>query len=105
MSEVKKFRISLPEDLDAKYVNIAFISHTPQEFILDFASVLPQIENQKINTRLIFSPIGLKMFAQALLENLQRYENVFGEIKIPRGQTLADQLFKTTEQKDPPKED
>ena len=104
MAEIKKITISVPEDLTAKYVNMSYISHTPQEFILDFASLLPGIKEPKINPRLVFSPLGAKLLVQALNENLRRYENTFGEIKIPRGHSLADQLFKTSGPKEPPAE-
>ncbi len=104
MAEIKRITISVPEDLTARYVNMSYISHTPQEFVLDFASIMPGIKEPKINTRLVFSPIGAKLLVQALTENLRRYESNFGEIKIPRGHSLADQLFRTSSPKEPPEE-
>ena len=53
---------------------------------------------------MVFSPLGAKLFLQALTENLLRYEKNFGEIKIPRGHSLADQLFRTADPKDPSEE-
>ncbi len=103
MADIKKITITVPEDLPATYVNMSYISHTPQEFILDFAGMLPGIK-PKISTRLVFSPLGAKLFLQALTENLLRYEKNFGEIKIPRGHSLADKLFRTADPKDPSEE-
>lgn len=105
MAEIKKITISVPDDLPTQYVNMSYITHTPQEFILDFASILPGIKQPKINTRLVFSPLGAKLLIQALNENLRRYESNFGEIKIPRGHSLADQLFRTADPKDSPEEE
>jgi hypothetical protein len=48
-----------------------------------------------VNTRLLLSPLGMKLVQRALNENVKRYEAAFGEIKIPQGTTLADQLFKS----------
>lgn len=104
MAEIKKITISVPEDLSARYVNMSYISHTPQEFVLDFASILPGIPEPKINTRLVFSPLGAKLLLQALNENVRRFESHFGEIKIPIGHSLADQLFRSSGAKEPPEE-
>ena len=104
MAEIKKITISVPEDLSARYVNMSYISHTPQEFVLDFATIMPGIKEQKINTRLVFSPLGAKLLVQALNENLRRFESNFGEIKIPQGHSLADQLFRASGAKEPPEE-
>ena len=68
MEEIKKITISVPEDLTAKYVNMSYISHTPQEFILDFASLLPGIKEPKINTRLVFSPLAQNFGAKLLMK-------------------------------------
>jgi hypothetical protein len=43
------------------------------------------------------SPLGAKLFAQAIKENLAKYESLFGEIAIPGGTSLADHLFRTPE--------
>jgi len=86
--------ISLPEDLVAKYSNVARISHTPSEIILDFSAMLPGVRPE-ILARIIMSPVGAKMFMAALAENLARYESTFGVIQIPTVQsTLATDLFK-----------
>ena len=99
MPTINRIPISIPEDLEPKYVNVCFIAHTPREFVLDFATTLPG-PPPKINTRLILSPIGAKLLINALQENLKRYEEDYGEINIPRGVSLADKLFNMN----PPKE-
>lgn len=95
MPELNPLQIRLPEDLQAKFVNMVRISHTPGEFILDCLALLPGAEGPKVETRLVFSPLGLKMMQQAINENVRRYEAAFGEIRLPQpGHTLADDLFK-----------
>ena len=86
--------IDLPDDLDSKYVNFVRISHTASEFILDFSLLLPGVKQPKVDARLVMSPTAAKLFLRALTENLSRYESKFGEIKIPRTQSLADDLFR-----------
>ncbi len=86
--------IDLPDDLDSKYVNFARISHTASEFILDFSLLLPGVKKPTVDARLVMSPTAAKLFLHAITENLQRYESKFGEINIPRSQSLADDLFR-----------
>lgn len=93
MPEAKPIHIILPEDLKPVFVNMVRIAHTPGEFVLDLTSVLPGVEEPKVNTRIILSPLGMKLMQQAINENLKRYESTFGEIRLPRGHTLADDLF------------
>lgn len=97
MAEIKSFVMRLPDDLEAKYVNIVYILHTPREFVLDFATMLPGVKDPKVNTRLVLSPLSMKLMQQAINENVRRYEAQFGEIAIPQGHSLADQLFKPPE--------
>jgi hypothetical protein len=47
-----------------------------------------------VTTRVIMSPVGLKLLVQALTENLSRYEATFGQINLPSGTSLADHLFR-----------
>jgi hypothetical protein len=83
-----------PEALKAIYANLVRISHSPGELVFDFAQLLPGDANAEIITRVLMSPIGAKLFYHALGENLQRYESVFGEIRLPGDGSLASTLFK-----------
>ena len=89
-----RITIELPKDLDARYANIAFITHTPAEMIIDFAQVLPRTPKGQIVSRIIMSPIHAKSFLNALQNNVANFERQFGEIKIPQQPHLADQLFR-----------
>jgi hypothetical protein len=83
----------LPPDLPLEYVNIVRIAHSPSELVFDFANLLPGAETAPITSRIIMSPLGAKLFQRALTENLARFESAFGEINIPGGSTLAENLF------------
>lgn len=96
MSERPNLPFIVPDELEPRYINTAYISHTPHEFILDFATMMPGLSSLKLNTRLILSPLTMKLTQRAINENIARYEAVFGEIRIPRGHTLADELFRDT---------
>lgn len=102
MPEIKQLNITLPPDLEARFVNIVRISHTPGEFILDFTAILPGVEEPKVSSRIVLSPLGLKLMQQAINENVRRYETIFGEIRMPSGHTLADDLFNARGNQFPP---
>ena len=89
----KRITIELPKDLEAVYANIAFITHTPAEMVIDFAQVLPRTPKGQIVSRLIMSPMHAKSFLNALQTNIQNYERQYGEINVPKQPNLADQLF------------
>ena len=90
----QRVSIEIPKDLEAVYANIAFISHTPAEIILDFAQFLPRTPKGSVKARVIMSPMHAKMLQNALAQNIANYERQFGEIKIPQQPSLADQLFR-----------
>jgi hypothetical protein len=90
----QRVSIEIPNELEAVYANIAFISHTPAEIVLDFAQFLPRMPKGSVKARVIMSPMHAKMLQHALAQNITNYERQFGEIKIPHQPTLADQLFR-----------
>ncbi len=64
------------------YSNLAIISHSPAEIIIDFTKILPGIPKAKVLSRIIMTPQHAKLFLNALRDNLEKFENKFGEIKI-----------------------
>jgi len=92
--------LRMPEGLQTKYSNMARISHTPSEMVFDFATMLPGIHPEVV-ARILMSPMGAKMFLQALTENVARYETNFGVIKLPVGTSdLASSLFRNVQPPD-----
>ena len=65
--------------------NLAIISHSATEFILDFASVLPGLPKAKVRSRVILAPEHAKRLLLSLQENVARYENTFGPIPVRQG--------------------
>lgn len=88
----KRISIDIPKELEAVYANVAFISHTPAEVVLDFAQVLPRSARGQVKARVIMSPMHAKMLQKALAQNIANYERQFGEIRLPL--SLADQFFR-----------
>jgi hypothetical protein len=88
--------IETPADLEPIYANLARIAHAPTEFVMDFARFLPGDTRAAVTARMIMSPVGTKLFLQALAENVARYEAAFGSINLPTGSgTLAEHLFRS----------
>lgn len=87
----QKIAIDIPKDLEPVYANVAFISHTPAEIIVDLAQVLPRTSRGKVVSRVIMSPMHAKLLMRALGQNIANFERQFGEIRFPRN--LADELF------------
>lgn len=69
------------------YSNLAIITHSSSEFILDFARMLPGTPKAEVASRIIMTPEHAKRLFMALSDNLSKYESQFGEINInnPKG--------------------
>jgi hypothetical protein len=63
------------------YTNLALLSHTETEFVLDFIYIQPQAPKAKVRARVLSNPVHTKRLLAALQENIQRYEEKFGVIK------------------------
>lgn len=84
MSDQKeqKINIELPEDIaEGVYSNLAIITHSHSEFIIDFVNVMPGVPKAKVKNRIILTPQHAKRLMKALMENISKYERTFGEIK------------------------
>jgi hypothetical protein len=64
------------------YSNLAIITHSPAEFIIDFTRVVPGVPKAKVQSRIITTPQHAKMLMKALQDNIEKFEARFGEIKI-----------------------
>ena len=92
--------ISIPLNLEAVYSNLARITHSPSEFIFDFAQMLPAMKGPFIKTRGLLSPLTAKLIYKALGDNLAKYESSYGEIALPGNSSLADSLFSSSQDGD-----
>ena len=81
----KNLNIDLPEDLaEGVYVNLAMISHSPEEFVMDFIRVAPGVPKAKVKSRVVMTPQHAKRFLGALIENVERFEKAHGHIAMSR---------------------
>ena len=77
-----QLNIELPEDIaEGIYSNLAVISHSNAEFILDFIRILPGVPKGKVKSRMILAPSHAKRLMRALQDNVKKYEQNFGTIK------------------------
>lgn len=86
MSEENKqganqINIELSEEIsEGVYSNLAIISHSHSEFILDFVRMLPNVPKAKVKSRIIITPEHAKRFLKAFADNLKKYEAQHGTI-------------------------
>ncbi|GBD94003.1 hypothetical protein BMS3Abin05_01599 [bacterium BMS3Abin05] len=82
-NQPQQINVELGEkEAEGIYSNLALISHSPAEFVIDFTRMLPGVPKARVYARIIMTPQHAKSFLQALKENVHKYEEQFGEIKI-----------------------
>jgi hypothetical protein len=69
------------QEAEGIYSNLAIISHSQAEFIIDFTRVLPGVPKAKVHSRIIMTPQHAKMLLRALGDNISKFEQQQGEIK------------------------
>ncbi len=75
----QEVKVSFPENLrGGVYSNNVFITHTKEEFILDFMMITPPVGS--VTARVIVSPGHMKRMVSALAENMKKYEAKFGKL-------------------------
>ncbi len=83
-AEQRNLKIELPADDHAvNYSNFAIVSHSPEEFVIDFARILPGKQEAKVIARIIMTPKNAKNFLLAINNNIANFERQFGEIVLP----------------------
>ncbi len=91
MSNGQEIKVNFPPDLHGGvYSNNMVVTHTKEEFILDFLMVLPPAGT--VTSRVIVSPGHMKRILVALQDNISKYEHNFGTIQIaeePKGKILS----------------
>ena len=79
----QQINIELGEkEAEGIYANLAMIMHSPTEIIIDFARVMPRMPKSKVLSRIIMTPMHAKLLLKSLSENIKKFENQFGEIKV-----------------------
>jgi hypothetical protein len=81
-----QINIELPDDVsEGIYSNLAIITHSPSEFIIDFIKMMPGVPKAKVKSRIVLTPQHAKRLYKAMKDNIIKYEAAFGEIKDPGG--------------------
>ncbi len=79
----QQIQVELPKEVsEGIYSNLALIAHSPSEFIIDFARVLPGTPKAKVFSRIVMTPQHARLLQRAIEDNIKKYEASFGEIKM-----------------------
>lgn len=78
----QQINIELTEEIaDGTYANLAIITHSFAEFVIDFVNVMPGLPKAKVKSRVVMTPQHAKKLMRALIDNVKRYEAQNGVIK------------------------
>lgn len=78
--------IELKEEIaQGVYSNLAIITHSSSEFILDFVRIMPGVPKADVKSRIILTPEHAKRLLEALQDNVSKYESIHGPIKKVEG--------------------
>ncbi len=77
-----KINIDLPEEIaEGIYCNLAIITHSQAEFVVDFVKLMPGAPKAKVKSRVILTPEHAKRLSKALADNIRKFEAMHGSIK------------------------
>lgn len=78
----QQLNIELTEEMaDGEYANLAIITHSFAEFVIDFVNVMPNVPKAKVKSRIVMTPQHAKRLMKALIDNVKRFEAQNGVIK------------------------
>ena len=78
-----QLNIELSEEVaEGTYSNLAVITHSNTEFVMDFIRVMPGVPKARVKSRIILTPEHAKRFLRALEDNIERFEAINGRIKV-----------------------
>jgi hypothetical protein len=85
-TDKNQINIELKEDIaQGIYSNLAIITHSPSEFVIDFVRMMPGIPKAEVKSRIILTPEHAKRLLLALKENITKFESAHGPIKNIEG--------------------
>jgi hypothetical protein len=77
-----QLNIEISEEIaEGHYANLAIITHSHAEFVIDFVNVMPGTPKSKVKSRIILTPQHAKRLMKALTENITRFEATNGPVK------------------------
>ncbi|MBK9152540.1 MAG: DUF3467 domain-containing protein [Saprospiraceae bacterium] len=94
-----QINIELSEEVaEGIYSNLAIISHSHSEFVVDFVRLVPNVPKAKVKSRIILTPQHAKRLMKAMMDNIKRYEAQFGIIEDPEAGQMPPMNFTPTAQ-------
>ncbi|NDC39940.1 MAG: DUF3467 domain-containing protein [Chitinophagia bacterium] len=85
----QQLNIELTEEMaDGTYANLAIITHSFAEFVIDFVNVMPNVPKAKVKSRIVMTPQHSKRLMKALIDNVKRFEAQYGNIKDQESQAM-----------------
>jgi len=77
-----QLNIELSEEVsEGIYSNLAIITHSNSEFVIDFIKIMPGVPKAKVKSRIVLTPQHAKRLLRALKDNIAKYEAVHGPIQ------------------------
>ena len=87
MEEQKQNQLEIDlnhEIAQGTYANLAIIAHSSSEFIIDFVRLMPGVPKPEVKSRIIMTPENTKRLMLALQDDIRKYEQDNGLIRIPQ---------------------
>jgi hypothetical protein len=82
----QQLNIELNEEVaQGVYSNLAVITHSPAEFVVDFVRVMPGVPKARVQSRIILTPQHAKRLMRAMIDNVSKYEAQHGKIQETLG--------------------
>jgi hypothetical protein len=77
-----QLNIEISEEVaEGQYTNLAIITHSHAEFVIDFVNVMPGTPKSKVKSRIVLTPFHAKRFMKAMIDNIKKFEAVNGPIQ------------------------
>ena len=77
-----QINIEISEEVsEGSYANLAIITHSHAEFVIDFVNVMPGTPKSKVKSRIILTPFHAKRFMKAMIDNVKKFEAANGIIQ------------------------
>ncbi len=80
--QANQLNIEISEEVsEGQYANLAIITHSHAEFVIDFVNVMPGTPKSKVKSRIILTPFHAKRFMKAMIDNVKKFEQTNGTIQ------------------------
>ncbi|MGM0619595.1 MAG: DUF3467 domain-containing protein, partial [Bacteroidota bacterium] len=73
----QQLNIELSEEVaQGIYSNLAVITHSSSEFVVDFVRIMPGVPKANVKSRVILTPEHAKRLLMALQDNIKKFESL-----------------------------